>query len=204
MLRRFLSRVKDTFSESSANLLAGALIFFLYVISVKTAFLSAFFKSVLSEHLAPKSITLFIAISWLMWAVWAIAAAIWKPRYEHNIMLKVAKRLVGYDQFVVSLYSIAIGVYLMAFLAGITNLLSASNGSFRFLGVAALLFLLCLFIPSFWLQPDKSELPSMFEARGSSSKTIIIGNLVVALLLILTALYVIAMTIVEPIQFTFP
>jgi hypothetical protein len=67
--------------------------------------------------------------------------------------------------------------------------------------LAGLLLLLSLFLPSFWLQPADRDLPSIFAPRNEVGAAKVTAHFVVALLLIPPALYIIANTILSPIQF---
>lgn len=201
-MKSLILKVLNSLVESTANLIAGALIYLVYKAAAIAAFFAEFFKAVLYEHIASRSITLFLGVSWLMWVAWTLLSIKWRPRHKGAKMFRAAVMLGKYDQFVFSLYCTLVGVCVAAFLASLAGIFGGAAPKYRYVGVAGLLLLLSSFLPTFWLQPQGGrDLPSIFAPRDEVDAAEVTGKFVVSLLLIPTALYLIGVTILSPIQF---
>lgn len=198
---RYVERIFDAFRQSSTNLVAGLLIYTVCKGMVAAGFRPDFFKSVLYEHLTPRSLILFLGVSLLLWTGWTLLTVVREPRYETSGMFLAANWVGRYDQFVFSLYCLAVAVYAAAALASLAGVFRGKAPEFRYAGAAAALLLLSFFLPTFWLRPAREELPSMYEGRVKFSKAVAFGKLTLAILLLCTGLWLIGKVILDPIRF---
>jgi hypothetical protein len=182
-------------------MVAGLLIYAAYKVAVTVGWKADFFKSVLYEHLTPRSLFLFLGVSLLLWTVWTLLAVRWEPRYESSRMFAAANWVGQYDQFVFSLYCTAVAVYAAAFLSSLAGALAGNGPRFRYAGAAAALLLLGLFLPTFWLRPEPEEMPSMFERRVKFDKAAALAKLALAILLLGSGMWLVGSVILDPFQF---
>ena len=200
-VKRYVKRILDAFRQSSTNLVAGLLIYAVYKVAVTAGWQADFFKSVLYEHLTPRSLFLFLGVSLLLWMAWTLLAVRWEPRYVSSRMYAAANWVGRYDQFVFALYCTAVAVYAAAFLSSLAGALAGSGPWFRFAGAAAALLLLSLFLPTFWLRPEPEEMPSMFERRVKFDKAAAVFKLTLATLLLGSGVWLTGNVILAPFQF---
>ncbi|HWS86419.1 MAG TPA: hypothetical protein VN282_05630 [Pyrinomonadaceae bacterium] len=200
-VKRYIKRIFDALGQSSTNLAAGLLIYAVCKGMVAAGYHADFFKSVLYEHLTPRSLFLFLGVSLLLWTGWTLLTVVREPRYETSGMFLAANWVGRYDQFVFSLYCTAVAVYAAAFLSSLAGVLAGNGPRFRYAGAAAALLLLSLFLPTFWLRPDREELPSRYERRVNFSKGAAFAKLTLAILLLGSGVWLVGNVILDPVQF---
>lgn len=200
-VKRYVERIFDAFGQSSTNIVAGVLIYAVCKSMVAAGVYADFFKSVLYEHLTPRSLFLFLGVSLLLWTCWTILTVPWEPRYETSGMFVAADWVGRYDQFVFSLYCMAVAVYAAAFVASLVGVFRGKIPEMRYAGAAASLLLLSMFLPTFWLRPGREELLFRYDRRVNFSKAVAFGKLSLASLLLGTGLCLIGNVILDPVRF---